>query len=143
MIKVTRSILINAPVEKVFAFMDDPCNLPEVWPSMVETHVKGPSPAGGQDFEWEYKMAGLRIKGESEVVERIPDRKIVTRSVKGIESNFVWSYEPEDGGTRLTVEAEYNIPVPLIGRLAESVIARQNEREADILLENLKARMEG
>ena len=143
MIKVKGSILINAPVEKVFAFMDDPCNLPEIWPSMIETRVKGPSPAGGQDFEWEYKMAGLRIKGESEVIERIPDRKVVTHSKKGIETTFVWSYEPEDGGTRLTVEAEYNIPIPLVGKLAENVIVKQNEREADILLENLKTRMEG
>ena len=142
MIKVKGSILINAPVEKVFAFMDDPCNLPEIWPSMIEAHVKGPSSAGGQDFEWEYKMAGLRIKGESEVVERIPDRKVVTRSKKGIETTFVWTYEPEDGGTRLTVEAEYNIPVPLVGRLAETVVVKQNEHEANILLENLKIRME-
>ncbi|HEY5670008.1 MAG TPA: SRPBCC family protein [Anaerolineales bacterium] len=143
MIKVKGSILINAPVEKVFAFMDDPCNLPEIWPSMIETHAKGPSSAGGQDFEWEYKMAGLRIKGESEVVERIPNRKMITKSKKGIETTFVWDYVSEAGGTRLTVEAEYNIPVPLVGRLAESVIVKQNEYEANMLLENLKTRMEG
>jgi hypothetical protein len=54
----------------------------------------------------------------------------------------VWDYQPENGGTRLTVDIEYTVPVPLVGKLAEAVIVKMNEREADTLFANLKTRME-
>jgi uncharacterized protein YndB with AHSA1/START domain len=36
MAKLQKTTTIKAPVEKVFAFMDDPNHMPEIWPSMVE-----------------------------------------------------------------------------------------------------------
>jgi hypothetical protein len=41
------------------------------------------------------------------------------------------------------MQAEYVVPVPLLGKLAEAFIVKQNENEAEILLANLKARREG
>lgn len=41
----------------------------------------------------------------------------------------------------MTVEAEYTIPVPVLGKLEEGVIAKNNEREVDIMLANLKTIM--
>jgi uncharacterized membrane protein len=142
MAKITRSISINAPVEKVFAFMSDPSNLPEIWPSMIEVKDVQPAPAGGYNFGWVYKMAGTRFKGASEVTEFIANQRTVNKSTKGIQSTFVWGYEGEDGGTKLTMEIEYVVPVPLLGKLAEAFIVKQNEHEAEVLLANLKARME-
>jgi hypothetical protein len=37
---------------------------------------------------------------------------------------------------------EYSIPGAAVGRLAEPVIHKMNEHEADTILANLKARME-
>jgi uncharacterized membrane protein len=142
MAKMTRSISINAPVEKVFDFMSQPTNLPEIWPSMVEVNNVQPSPAGGYNFGWVYKMAGMRFEGASETIESITNQRVVTKSTKGIESEFVWMYESKDAGTKLTVEIEYTVPIPLLGKLAEAFIVKQNEHEADVLLANLKARME-
>ena len=142
MAKITRSISINAPVEKVYAFMSDPSNLPEIWPSMIEVKDVQPAPAGGYNFGWVYKMAGTRFKGASEVTEFIANQRTVNKSTKGIQSTFVWGYEGEDGGTKLTMEIEYVVPVPLLGKLAEAFIVKQNEHEAEVLLANLKARME-
>lgn len=142
MAKVKKTITINAPVEKVFAFMAEPTNLPSVWPSMVEVRDLQPSPGGGHNFGWVYKMAGMRIEGASETTGYVLNERVVTRSTKGIQSKFVWTYTPEGGATRLAVEVEYTVPVPLLGKIAEAVIVKQNEREAEILLSNLKARME-
>jgi uncharacterized membrane protein len=142
MAKLTRTIAINAPVEKVFAYMNEPINLPEIWPSMVEVKDVKPSPAGGYNFGWVYKMAGMRFEGASETTESITNQHVVTKSTRGIESTFVWAYEPEDGGTKLTLEVEYSVPIPLLGKLAEAFIVKQNEHEADVMLANLKARME-
>ena len=142
MAKISRSISMNAPVEKVYTFMTDPTHLPEIWPSMIEVKDVQPSPAGGYNFGWVYKMAGTRFEGASETTEAIPNQRAITKSTKGIQSTFVWTYEPEGSGTKMTVEIEYVIPIPLLGKLAEAFIVKQNEHEAEVLLANLKARME-
>jgi len=38
---------------------------------------------------------------------------------------------------------EYTIPIPVLGKLAEALVLRQNEREADLAMANIKDRMEG
>lgn len=142
MAKLQKSITINAPIEKVFAYLSDPKNLLEIWPSMIEIKDVQPAATGGYNFGWVYKMAGMRFEGASETVEEIPNQRTVTKSTKGIESHFVWTYEPENGGTKLTVDIEYKVPVPLLGKIADSFILKQNDQEGDALLANLKARME-
>ncbi len=142
MVKLQRAITVHAPVERVFAYMNDPCNLLEIWPSMVEIKDVKPNPKGGHDFGWVYKMAGMRFDGASEIVEHETNRRMVTQSTKGIESRFAWTFEAVDGDTRLTVDIEYNVPIPLLGKLTEALIVKQNEHEATTLLENLKSRME-
>ena len=113
MAKLQKSITINAPVEKVFAYLSDPKNLPEIWPSMIEVKDVQPATGGGYNFSWVYKMAGMRFDGASETTEEIPNERTVTESTKGIESRFVWTYKPENGGTNLMVDIEYKVPVPL------------------------------
>ena len=44
--------------------------------------------------------------------------------------------------TDLTFEAEYTVPVPVLGRVAEKVIVKMNQNEAETLLANLKAQIE-
>ena len=40
--------------------------------------------------------------------------------------------------TEVSVEVEYEVPVPLIGKLAEMVIARMNENDIEAVLNYLK-----
>ena len=143
MAKVERTITINAPVEKVFSYLDEPTNLPEIWPSFVEVKDVKRLPSGGNSFGWVYKMAGMPFKGTSEEVEYVPNERVVAKTKGGIESTVTWTYQAEDGGTRLTLEVEYTVPVPLLGRLAEALIVKLNENEADVVITNLKTRMEG
>jgi uncharacterized membrane protein len=142
MAKVEKTITINAPVEKVFEYVDDAYNLPEFWPSVVAVSDVERLPNGGSAHRWVYKMAGMRFEGTSEDIEYIANQRIVTKTRGGIESTHVWLFEPADGGTKLTTETEYKVPVPVLGKLAEAVIVKLNENEADVLLANLKARME-
>jgi uncharacterized protein YndB with AHSA1/START domain len=142
MARVEKSITINAPVEKVFSYVEDPTNLPEFWPSMVEAKDVEELEGGGYKFGWVYKMAGMRFEGTSETIEYVANQRTVTDNKGGIESIITWTCEPEDGGTKVTFDAEYTVPIPLLGKLAEAFIVKQNEREAETLLANLKARME-
>ena len=142
MAKVEKSATINAPVEKVFGYISEPANLPEIWPSMVEVKDVQRLPNGGNSFGWVYKMAGMRFEGTSEDTEIVANQRSVSKSKGGIDSTITWTFQPEAGGTKVTFEAEYTVPVPLVGKLAESFIVKQNEREAELILANLKAKME-
>ncbi len=142
MVKLHKTITIHAPIEKVFAFMSDPRNLPDIWPSMIDVKNVTPAAHGGYNFGWVYKMAGMKFDGASETTEFVLNQRNVTRSTKGIESKFVWVYQPEGHNTKLTVDIEYTVPVPLLGKIAEAIIVKQNDHEGDTLLENLKNRME-
>jgi uncharacterized protein YndB with AHSA1/START domain len=140
--KVEKTISINAPVEKVFAYVDDPTNLLEIWPSLVDVKDVERLPSGGSKFRWTYKMAGVRIEGVAEAVEYIINRRIVSESEGGVSSTIIWAFEPEDGGTKVTNVVDYTVHLPVLRKLAESFLVRVNENEGEVLLANLKARME-
>ena len=142
MATVEQSIVIQAPVEKVFGYASVPSHLPEFWPSMVEVKDVQPLANGGHRFNWVYKMAGMRFDGTSEDVEYVHNQQMVQKSRGGIEATITWTFLSEAGGSRVTFQGDYAVPVPLIGRLAEAVIVKVNEHEAESLLANLKARME-
>ena len=142
MAKVEKSVTINAPVEKVFNYIDGGTNLPEIWPSLVEVTDVQRLPNGGHSDRFVYKMAGIRLEGTSEDVEYIPNQRIVTKTTGGAESTQTWLFQPEAAGTKVTFSAEYTVPIPVLGKLAEAVIVKMNEREGDLILDNLKARME-
>jgi uncharacterized protein YndB with AHSA1/START domain len=140
--KLTKSITINVPPEKVFAYVNEPANLVEVWPSFEEAKDVRPTPNGGHSFRWVYKMAGMRLEGTSEDTEVVANQRHVSRTQGGIESTVTWTFRREDGSTRVTFETDYTVPIPLLGKLAETFIVRANEHEAETILANLKDRME-
>jgi uncharacterized membrane protein len=142
MAKLKKTITINAPVEKVFSYWQEPTNLPEIWPSMVEVKNVKQLVNGGYSFQYVYKMAGMRLKGTSEDIEYVLNQRTVNKSQGGVQATQTFTYQPEAGGTKLIWEIEYTVPVPLLGKLAEAVIVKMNERESELVLSNLKARME-
>lgn len=142
MAKIEKSIFINTPVDKVFAFMAEPGNLPEIWPSLLEVRNVKPLPNGGYCYDWTYKLAGIRFEGQAEWTEFVKDERIVYISEIGIPSTFIWTYQAEGSGTRVSVDVEYSIPGTALSRLTEPIIHKMNEHESETILANLKVRME-
>jgi hypothetical protein len=75
-------------------------------------------------------------------VEFEPNRRIVRRTIGGIERTFHSTFDAQDRKTRLTVAIECKAPVPVLGGLAEGVISKLIERESDTLVANIKDRVE-
>jgi carbon monoxide dehydrogenase subunit G len=142
MVSMTKSVHIEAPVEKVFAFMQEPNNLVDIWPSMQEVRHVQPMANGGYKYDWTYKMGGIKFNGSSETPELSLNERTVVDSKGGIESHWVWKYTASGSGTDVQVTVKYTVPIPVLGKLAESVIVKQNDHELDVLLANLKAHME-
>ena len=142
MAKVQKTVTINAPVEKIFNYISDPTNLPEFWPSLMEVSDVKLLPSGGHSNRWVYKMAGMRFEGISEDAECIPNQRLVSKTKGGVKSTQTWTLQPEAGGTKLTFTVEYTVPIPVLGKLAEAIIVKMNDHEGDLVVANLKARME-
>jgi uncharacterized membrane protein len=142
MAKVERRITINAPVEKVFNYIADPMNNLEWVPSVME--IKDVSGSGvGQHHRWTYKMAGVLLKGETTVTEHLPNERIVSQGKGGVTSTWIFSFKTQDGGTMMELDIEYTIPIPVLGKIAEKIVLKRNEREADLAMSNIKEKMEG
>jgi len=141
MAKLTKSTTINAPIEKVYAYVSDSTNLPEIWPSLQEIKDVKKLPDGKTTDSWTYKMAGIRLKGTT-TTEYVENKKVISKTEGGVKSTQIWTFEPADGGTRATFEVEYTIPIPVLGKLAEKIVVKMNEHEGDAVMANLKSRME-
>ena len=142
MAKVEKTITINAPVENIFSYISDPTNLPEFWPSLVEIKDVQPLPNGGHSFRFVYKMVGVRLEGTSEDTEFAVNQRNVNKTKGAIESTITAEFQPEDDGTKMTLELEYIVPIPVLGKVAEAIIIKANEREFELMLANLKDMVE-
>ncbi len=142
MATIKKSIVIKAPVEKVFAFATDPIHTPEYWHSMSDIRDIKDLGGGKKTYAWTYKMAGMKLDGTAEVVEFVPNKLLKTISKGGIDSTITWEFTPVPEGTQMDALTEYKVPLPVLGRLAEGMIHKQNEKEAETVMENLKRMME-
>lgn len=142
MFEVKKSIVIDAPIEKVFGFMEDPTNLPEIWPSMIDISNVKKNDKGLDEYDWIYKMAGMKFNGHSDTVAYKQNDSLSTETTGGIQSHFDWNYKELQGKTQVDMECKYSVPVPLVGKMAEKILRKINEHEAETTLANLKARME-
>ncbi len=135
--RVHKAIDIKSPVDRIFSYVEDPRNAPEWINSMVE--VKN---IRRDHYNWTWNMAGIELDGESDLVEEIPNEKMVVRSKGGIESTWTFHFEPHGYITHLDLDVDYTIPASLSGKETEDLVRKQNERETEIDLQNIKERME-
>ena len=138
---INNSINISAPVDKVFAYLSDPRNSTEWFVGMTEsTHVSGSGV--GQHSRWTYTMIGIPFQGDSKLTEHVPNQRLVYEQTGGITSIMTFTFAPHEGGTKLGLDMDYTIPVPVLGKLAEKVVFKRNQREAQMSMENIKERSE-
>jgi uncharacterized protein YndB with AHSA1/START domain len=142
MAKIRKTVTIHAPVDRVFGYAGNPQNVPEYWPSMIEVANVKEHASGGFEFDWTYKMAGMKFHGHATPTEYEPNHSYTVRNEKGITSTSVWTFSGENGGSRIAVELDYEIPASLLGKLAERFLLQLNEREVETVLENIKSRCE-
>jgi len=138
---ITKSTQIKASVEKVFEYVSDPMTTLEWIPSMMEvSDVTG----SGADlhYHWKYKMVGIPFDGESSFREYVPNERTVVEGKGGIPNKITWTFKPHESGTKANIEVEYTIPVPVLGKFAEKLVRKRNEREVDMWLQNVKERLE-
>ena len=141
MATVKASTVINAPPDRVFAYVTEPATMSEWLAKMVEVrNVVGTGE--GQQYEWTYKYVGLLLRGQSVVVQHVPNALAVTQSIGTISSTWTFNIEPHEEGTNLTIEVEYSLPIPVLGKIAEHIAVRRDARDLETSLTNVKETLE-
>ncbi len=134
---IERTFSVEAPQERAFAFLADHANDAQWLPGLADPRN---FIGAGTDYRWEvtYKMAGMSFNVAGQVVEHTPPSRHVVETRSGMVSTWDWTLEPEGNGTRITLRMEYTIPVVAVGKIAEKILLKQNEKAADEGVANLQ-----
>jgi carbon monoxide dehydrogenase subunit G len=142
MIEVSESITVDASVERVFAFMDDPENHLTVTPSLADVRNVERLDNGGKRLEHTFRMAGISLDGELEEVERAENERMLFEMRGQLSGEIELTFEPVDGGTRFTYTGRYDLPGQVLERVARPFVRRYNERELSTTLANVRTHVE-
>lgn len=73
--EIKQSIVIKAPVSKVFELVTDPTNWPRYVTNLVDVKDMSPDiPARGSTFTYQYKIMGMKFEGKGTVIENVADK---------------------------------------------------------------------
>ena len=116
--KITMSTDIGVSAQKVFDFITDPNNIPSVLPGLVEnSNIPSLPLVPGATFDFTYQMYGVNFEGVCTVLEIVSPRLYKNHTTGGIESNWTSEIEESEGGCRVVLTVEYEIPSGLFGSL--------------------------
>lgn len=137
---VSRKIMINAPIEKVFQFVTSPDNWTKYVTSLVDVRdVSSPGVEKGTTFVWQYRMLGMNFGGKGTIIENVKSSKFGMKMEGGFPITENYTFQQIGGGTELTVEVKYEIPGKIMQVVAKSsVIEKLNQKEADGVLDKVK-----
>ena len=140
MTKIESSIVISAPVEKVFAYASDYQKW-EAWFEGVSDFKPTTKTTRGNGTRYAYKakMMGLSIGLETEVHNFIENKGWIGKASKGMPHQTFWGFEQVENGTKMTYGLEYELDIPLIGNWLDNKFMKpQWEKIIGKSLENLK-----
>ena len=144
MAKLLRSIEIEAPVEEVFDFALDVGKLWTSWPEDVAVRDVELKPDGvGTSARLFSHFFAIHLEGTIEYTEVVPNERIVAKvPFFGESPTWMFTFEPAEGGTKVTAEGEWHVRVPVVGKRLEGMMVKGHEEGLESLLATVKSRVE-
>ncbi len=142
MTKLEHSVVINRPIEDVFAFLANPENTP-LWAGVVrETKLTSEGPIGvDTTYNVVIELLGRRIESKNEFTEYEPNSKYSTKDTSGpMPMEISTTFKAVEGGTEVTNSAK--LEGAGVFKLAEPIFARMANRQVETDFANLKDLLE-
>jgi uncharacterized protein YndB with AHSA1/START domain len=147
MVKVEVSVVINRPVEEVFAFVTRIENWNQWDAQLAEVKKTSEGPVGvGTTCQEVRHFMGRRMESTNEITEYEPNRKLSFKSTSGpfpVEGGY--TFESVEGGTKFTVKGQaetggfFKLTDPIVRRAVKGQLETINAN----LKELLEAQAEG
>jgi uncharacterized membrane protein len=138
MAKVEVSVVINRPIEEVFAFAANIENNAQWQSGVLEARVTSEGSIGvGTTYRYVTQLLGRRIEADGEVTGYEPNRKYSFKSTSGpfpIEGGL--TCEAAEGGAKVTLAVEADIGG--FFKMAEPLVVRTIKRQFEADVGNLK-----
>jgi uncharacterized membrane protein len=142
MVRVENSTEIARPVEEVFAYVEDLGRLPE-WIDIIGESVPSETPTKvGTRVTNRIRLLGRRFENVLDVVEHVPNQKMVLRTDAPFTVMATFDFEPADGGTHFATTLEAQPNASAFFKLGEPILARVGKRRFKGHLRRLKRRIE-
>jgi len=141
--KLHSELLINAPIDKVFAFLTTPQNIPLVLPGLIDnTNIPELPLKAGSSFDYRYQMFGVVTEGKT-TVDAIEGPHTYNFSTSGGNMSHWYEKLSDEGGqTRVTVDIEYDPAASWFEKVQLGVVRTFMPQELDRFLQNVRTVME-
>jgi ligand-binding SRPBCC domain-containing protein len=132
MTKVEYQTEINSPIEKVYEYYTNPDNIQEAWPRDI---VKESENVSGSKSE---QASEMRVKGEYmgreeemklQVVDKEPNKKLVTRQTEGPFKKWESVQEFQGNGNRTHIRHAIDYELPAAGKIANTLSGSQADNK--------------
>ncbi len=144
MIKIEKSIVVDAPVEAVFAYLLDPARSPEYSTGVDEVKDIHRLPDGRYTYTAVSKFLGLRVDFECEQTEVIPNERIVEKDHgAGVRGTATATLKALEGGkTRVTMVGEMTLHAGPLAKFGESFLEKYFDHGMEMGMQAAKAHIE-
>jgi len=146
--RIEKSIVIEAPVEKVFDFVTDFDNHVKTQPPEVEMTVlsrdKGPTRVGFK-AKMRAKFGGKEWEVEEETTQLVKNKRFSGRQKSGALKKLEHTdlFEPTEKGTKWTAILEYELSYSLLGKVVDKLKAPKDiEKSMDYSMKKTKELIE-
>lgn len=140
MINIEKSIVIDKPVEAVFAFVTDGSKAPS-WQGGLEA-VEGQANKVGEQYTEVRKFMGKEMRSVMEITTFEPNARWAAKVLKGpVPYEVSVQFEPQDGSTRLTTRVNGE-PTGFF-KVAEGMFKSQLDKSLEEDNNRLKKILEG
>lgn len=152
MVDIHHSSIANAPVELVFAYVDEHRNVPEWMFGISKFEPIGEKESGvGAKFDGSIKLGPKTLHSTVECIGWEQDKLIKLDSIKGFVNSSTWTFESAgDDRTELIVDFHYELPGGIagkaLGRVIEpfiSIAIKHTEHTLRDKVEQLHAKQQG
>ena len=132
MTKVEYQIEISAPNEKVYEYYTNPDNIQEAWPQDIvkdSENVSGSKGEEGSEMKVKGEYMGKKEEMKLQVVDKEPNRKLVTRQTDGPFKKWESIQEFQGNGNRTHIRHTIEYELPTSGKFANTLLGNQADNK--------------
>lgn len=144
MIKIDKSVVVDAPIEKVFAYVVDPAHEPEYMTGTDAVKDIQQLPDGRRTYTNVSKFLGLKMEFKCEQTEVIPNERIVEKTQgAGMDGTSTERFERLEGGkTRVRTVGETTLHAGPLSKFGEAFFEKYMNHSVEMSTEAAKAHIE-
>jgi ligand-binding SRPBCC domain-containing protein len=121
---------VARPLAEVFAFFERPENLAKITPETLGFVILTPLPIemrAGTLIDYTIKVMGFRLRWRTLISSYDPPHAFVDEQLKGPYTlwHHTHRFRAVEGGTMISDEVKYALPLGLLGRLAHALFVRR------------------